>query len=351
MRSWWRSPPRAWPTRSSRPAPGAAAAPSCSAPASTRWPRARGASPRAGRGGRPSPAAGVRAQLQRDRLAAGAGVAVGRRARRRPSPGAVALVSQSGNVAVNALATRRGLRFHTVVASGNQAVLSAADFLEFLAGEDDLGAVALYLEDDGGPRLCDGLAACADAGVPVVVLKVGRTAAGARAAAAHSGALAGDQRVFRSLVHEAGAVWAEDVHDLLELAKTLAVPTGATRRSRARRAGPSRDRDHDLLGRRLRPGRRRGRAARARAAGARPRRPRRGWPSCCPSAATVANPLDYTAMIWGDRAGAGGAGADARRGSGGRPGAGLLRPAARADRRPRGVLARGARGRDRPARR
>ena len=45
------------------------------------------------------------------------------------APGAVALVSQSGNVAVNALATRRGLRFHTVIASGNQAVLDAADYL------------------------------------------------------------------------------------------------------------------------------------------------------------------------------------------------------------------------------
>ena len=41
-------------------------------------------------------------------------------------PGGVVLISQSGNVAVNALATRRGLRFHTVIASGNQAVLSAA---------------------------------------------------------------------------------------------------------------------------------------------------------------------------------------------------------------------------------
>ena len=120
----------------------------------------------------------------------------------------MALISQSGNVAVNALGTRRGLRFHTVVASGNQAVLSAADYLELLAGEDGLGSVALYLEDDGGPRLCQGLAACADAGVAVVVLKVGSSPAGARAAAAHSAALAGDQRIFRSLIEEAGAVWA-----------------------------------------------------------------------------------------------------------------------------------------------
>ena len=139
-------------------------------------------------------------------------------------PGAVALVSQSGNVAVNALATRRGLRFHTVVASGNQAVLSASDYLEFLARDEGVGAIALYLEDDGGPGLCEGLAACAAAGVRVVVLKVGSSAAGARAAAAHSAALAGDQRIFRALIEEAGAAWAADVHDLLELAKTLAVP-------------------------------------------------------------------------------------------------------------------------------
>ena len=44
------------------------------------------------------------------------------------------------------------------------------------------------------------------------------------AAAAHTGAVAGDQRVFRALVEEAGAAWAEDVHELLELAKVLAVP-------------------------------------------------------------------------------------------------------------------------------
>src|SRR6201999_2627118 len=116
----------------------------------------------------------------------------------------------------------------------NQAVLTAADYLTYLAGERDVGAVALYLEDDGGPGLVDGLAAGADAHVPVVVLKVGRSAAGARAAAAHSGALAGDQRVFRSLVEEAGAVWADDVHDLLELSKTI-----ATRRVSARQAAPS----------------------------------------------------------------------------------------------------------------
>ena len=77
----------------------------------------------------------------------------------------------------------------------------------------------------------EALARAAERGVGVAVLKVGATAAGATAAAAHTGALAGDQRVFRALVEEAGGAWADDVHDLLELAKALAVPG-------ARAAGP-----------------------------------------------------------------------------------------------------------------
>ena len=140
-------------------------------------------------------------------------------------PGRVALVSQSGNVAVNALATRRGLRLHTVVSCGNAVTLDPARWVAALAEEDGVGSIALYLEADGdGELLCEALARCAERGVGVAVLKVGASAAGAGAAAAHTGAVAGDQRVFRALVEEAGAAWAEDVHELLELAKTLAVP-------------------------------------------------------------------------------------------------------------------------------
>jgi acetyl-CoA synthetase len=212
-------------------------------------------------------------------------------------PGGVALISQSGNVAVNALAAQRGLRFHTVIASGNQSVLSAADYLEALTREDGVRSVALYLEDDGGPRLCDGLAACAEAGVRVAVLKVGSSPAGIQAASAHSGALAGDQRVFRALLEEAGAVWAGDLHELLELAKTLAVPalrpilrSGATRGGLAIltcSGGDSAQGADEAT--------RRGLSLPAFA------------PETCerlqallPPAATVANPLDYTTMIWGD---------------------------------------------------
>jgi acetyl-CoA synthetase len=213
--------------------------------------------------------------------------------------GAVALVSQSGNAAVNALATQRGLRFHTVVSSGNQSVLSAADYLEALAREDGLRSVALYLEDDGGQRLCEGLAACAEAGVRVAVLKVGSSPAGVRAAAAHSGALAGDQRVFRALLDEAGAVLAEDLHDLLEVAKAF-----ATSRPYRPAGSPAAEAGLAILtcsG---------GDSAQGADEAARRELALPTFaPKTCerlrrllPPAATVANPLDYTTMIWGDAA-------------------------------------------------
>jgi acetyl-CoA synthetase len=207
-------------------------------------------------------------------------------------PGHVALVSQSGNVAVNALSSQRGLRFHTVVSSGNQAVLSAGDYVSHLAADDGVHAIALYLEGDGdAASLCEALAASAERGTPVVVLKVGTSPAGASAAAAHTGALAGDQRVFRALIEQAGGVWAEDVHDLLELAKTLAVTRSVPRRGglailTCSGGDSSQGADEaSALGLPLPP------LAPATSAALSER---------LPPAATVSNPLDYTAMIWGD---------------------------------------------------
>ncbi|HTE61234.1 MAG TPA: acetate--CoA ligase family protein, partial [Solirubrobacteraceae bacterium] len=218
-----------------------------------------------------------------------------------PRPaGRVALISQSGNVAVNALALGRGLRFHTVASVGNQAVLDAATLLHALVDDDEVGSVALFLESDGdGARLAAGLARAAERDVGVAVLKVGATAAGATAAAAHTGALAGDQRVFRAFVEEAGAAWADDVHDLLELAKALAVPGARTRAARPvppasglavlTCSGGDSGLAADEAGRLGIPLATLGDATAAR------------LEPLLPDAATVANPLDYTAMIWGER--------------------------------------------------
>jgi acetyl-CoA synthetase len=207
--------------------------------------------------------------------------------------GHVALISQSGNVAVNALGSARGLRLHTVVSCGNQAVVDASDWLAAVAERDGVRSVALFLEADGeGARLCEALARCADAGVGVAVLKVGSSAAGVSAAAAHTGAVAGNHAAFRALIEEAGGAWADDVHDLLELAKALAVPEARPRgggglailtcsggdsgvgADEAARLDLDLPRLTDSTCRRL--------------------------SGLLPPAATKANPLDYTALIWGE---------------------------------------------------
>ena len=153
------------------------------------WPRVAATAARCSASPQP---ARVRSKRQRPCFGSSTRTALGRRLQPR-SAGAVALVSQSGNVAVNALGTRRALRLHTIVSCGNQAVLDASDYLIALAEQDGVRSVALYLETEGdGARLTEGLAACAERSIGVVVLKAGRSALGASAAAAHTGAVAGD---------------------------------------------------------------------------------------------------------------------------------------------------------------
>ena len=205
--------------------------------------------------------------------------------------GAVALVSQSGNVAVNALGTRRALRLHTVISCGNQAVLDASDYLIALAEQEGVRSVALYLETDGdGARLAEGLAACAERSIGVVVLKSGRSALGASAAAAHTGAVAGDARVLEALITEAGGLWVDDPNELLEAAKAMAVGRRHTGAGIAvvtcsgGDAAISAD-EAERLGIPL--------PALADAT-------KEALGPIMPDAATIGNPLDYTAMIWGE---------------------------------------------------
>jgi acetate---CoA ligase (ADP-forming) len=207
-------------------------------------------------------------------------------------PGRVALVSQSGNFAVNALNASRGLRLHTVVSCGNSVALDPAAWVAELAADPGVGSIALYLEADGdGAHLCEALARCAEEGVGVTVLKVGSSPAGSAAAAAHTGALAGDQRIFRALVEEAGGAWASDFHELLELAKAFAVP-GARRPSAGLAVLTCSGGDSALAADECE------RIGIPLPAPAPATRERMG--ELLPEAATVANPLDYTALIWGD---------------------------------------------------
>lgn len=144
--------------------------------------------------------------------------------------GGVALITQSGNLGVVALASHRGIAWHTVVSVGNSAVVDASDALGSLARADGVRSVALYLEGDGdGARWAEALARCVENDVRVAVLKAGRSAAGAAAGGAHTAAVAGDHQIFAALVAEAGGAWCHDPHELLETAKLLATPRPTTR--------------------------------------------------------------------------------------------------------------------------
>jgi acetate---CoA ligase (ADP-forming) len=211
------------------------------------------------------------------------------------TPGPVAVITQSGNFGVNALGSERGIGFHTVVSTGNGAVLEPSDWLEALAATEGVGSIALMLESDGdGARLARALAECAERGIGVAVLKVGSSEGGARAAGAHTGALAGDQRVFAALLEEAGVAQASEPSELLELARALAVGT-------ARPSG------HGGLAILTCSGGDSGVAADLAEArglelpGLSPST-RERLTEVLPSAATVANPLDYTSMLWDDHA-------------------------------------------------
>jgi acetyl-CoA synthetase len=142
--------------------------------------------------------------------------------------GGVALITQSGNLGVVALASRRGIAWHTVVSVGNSAVVDAARALHHLAGVEGVRSVALYLEGDGdGARWGEAFARCAENDVRLAVLKAGRSAAGAAAGGAHTAAVAGDHRIFAALIEETGGAWCHDPHELLETAKLLATPRPA----------------------------------------------------------------------------------------------------------------------------
>jgi acyl-CoA synthetase (NDP forming) len=139
--------------------------------------------------------------------------------------GPVAFVSQSGSLCmqvVRALA-ERGLGCTKAVSVGNQADLGIADFLDYLTDDTETGIIALYVEGVKDGRRFRAALRRAAARKPVVVWKAGRTRAGARAAASHTGSLAGSGAVWAALIRQCGAVQAREVDELLDTVTALAM--------------------------------------------------------------------------------------------------------------------------------
>jgi len=147
-------------------------------------------------------------------------------------PGRVSVVSQSGSIAEALLGIGPRVGFRSVVSSGGEVVSDAADFLGFFADDEGTAAIGLFLETvRRPPEFAATLAACAEAGKPVVCLKVGRSQAAARAALAHTGAVVGSGRALSAVLRRHGAV---EVDDFTAFVETLEV-LGRARRPRGNR--------------------------------------------------------------------------------------------------------------------
>lgn len=140
------------------------------------------------------------------------------------APGGIGMVSQSGAFGAYAysMARERGLGLSHWISTGNEADIDVADCIEWLARDADTRVVMAYMEGcrDGG-KLRRALAAARDAGKPVVVTKIGRTQAGAQAAASHTAALAGDDAVYDALFRQYGALRARTIEEFFNLGYAL----------------------------------------------------------------------------------------------------------------------------------
>jgi acyl-CoA synthetase (NDP forming) len=139
-----------------------------------------------------------------------------------PRPGPVAAISQSGSVAMVMFLDVRELGISYAVTAGNEAVLTAADYLRYFVRDDRVTMVMAFLETIRDPR---GFAEAADearaAGKQVIVVKVGRSDAGTEAVAAHTGAIAGQDSAYDAFFRQHGIIRAADLDELLETAVLL----------------------------------------------------------------------------------------------------------------------------------
>ncbi|WP_297092923.1 CoA-binding protein [Thermococcus sp.] len=146
--------------------------------------------------------------------------------------GGLALISQSGAFGGAALAmgNEEGIGFSAFVSYGNAADLNESDFLEYFADDDNTRVIALYIEGvKDGRRFLKALHYAASK-KPVIILKAGKSASGAKAAASHTGSLAGSYEIYRAAFKQAGAIEVEEMEELFDAAKAFEMYTRAGRR-------------------------------------------------------------------------------------------------------------------------
>jgi acetyltransferase len=137
-----------------------------------------------------------------------------------PPPGPMSFLSQSGAMGVTILdyAAEYGIGIHQFVSVGNKADISGIELTEYWENDPGTKVILMYLENFGHPRRFASFARRVTRKKPIVMVKSGRTKAGARAAASHTGALAGVDATGSALLAQLGVIRAESVQDLFDIA-------------------------------------------------------------------------------------------------------------------------------------
>ncbi|MGQ0722382.1 MAG: acetate--CoA ligase family protein [Candidatus Eiseniibacteriota bacterium] len=136
-----------------------------------------------------------------------------------PNVGPVGFVSQSGalGIAIWTEMQRRNVGFSQFASIGNKADVTGNDLLEYWENDPATKLVALYIESFGNPRRFTHLARRISKKKPLLMVKSGRTEAGARAASSHTGALSGADRATDALIRQTGVIRARTIDDLMAL--------------------------------------------------------------------------------------------------------------------------------------
>ncbi|ALM86179.1 acetate--CoA ligase family protein [Bordetella sp. N] len=138
-----------------------------------------------------------------------------------PQPGGVSFATQSGafGSCAYAQAIQRGLGIARIVATGNEVDVDVAQCIDFLASDPQTRVICAAIEGcRDGDVLRRALLKAAAAGKPVILMKVGASARGQQAAATHTGAIAGNDRVFDAVARECGAWRATSIEQMLDIA-------------------------------------------------------------------------------------------------------------------------------------
>ena len=134
----------------------------------------------------------------------------------------VALICQSGTLALTLMFNERSVPIGYIFTVGNQTSLAVEDLIELLAADERVSAFGLYIEGiKNAPRLAQAAAIARAAGKPIAVVKAGRTQAAARTVQSHTGSLAGADVVFDAFCRQAGVARCDTLAALCETLKVF----------------------------------------------------------------------------------------------------------------------------------